>query len=178
MIREHSLADIWTTRSRTPRRVASVERSLTKAREAHQKALAMAAALEEEIEWLSYPLVRSQLEAQAHSRSRDCCRGRSRGQKRRHCQVWLDDCHAPCFEYHTSQRSLESEGEAVATNDLNFEEPPELGLEVTYFLQGLAERFRRGECEGVLPQTPNRRVTQVGDLEGLSIQNHPAGGKS
>ena len=44
-------------------RDASVERSLTEAREAHQKALAMVAALEEEIEWLSHPLVRSWLEA-------------------------------------------------------------------------------------------------------------------
>ena len=39
------------------RREASVERSLAKLREAHQKALAMVAALEEEIEWLSCPLI-------------------------------------------------------------------------------------------------------------------------
>ena len=36
---------------RRGRRDASVERSLTEAMEAHQKALATAAALEEEIEW-------------------------------------------------------------------------------------------------------------------------------
>ena len=42
---------------------ASLEWNLAEAREAHQKALAMAAALEEEIEWLSCPLIRSQLEA-------------------------------------------------------------------------------------------------------------------
>ena len=45
------------------RRDASLERSLAKVREAHQKVLATAATLEEEIEWLSCPLVRSWLEA-------------------------------------------------------------------------------------------------------------------
>ena len=49
--------------SRRGRRDASVERSLAKAREAHWKALTMVAALEEEIEWLSCPLIRSWLEA-------------------------------------------------------------------------------------------------------------------
>ena len=48
--------DIQPLRIRTPgrgRREASVERNLAKIREAHQKALAMAATLEEEIECLS-----------------------------------------------------------------------------------------------------------------------------
>ena len=47
------LTDIWPSRSRTPgkgRREALVERSLATVREAHQKTLAMAANLEEEIE--------------------------------------------------------------------------------------------------------------------------------
>ena len=55
---EFNPTEVWSTRSRTPRRGrrdASVERSLAKAREAHQKALATVAALEEEIEWLSFP---------------------------------------------------------------------------------------------------------------------------
>ena len=168
---EHSPGDIWTPRSRTPRRGrrgASVERSLTKVREAHQKALAMAATLEEK--WLSCPLIRSQLKAWAHSKSRDCHRWKSRGWKKRHCQVHPEDCHAPYFEYHPSQRSSESEGEVAATKDLNLEEPPELGLEVTCFLQG-QPRFqgrRRWRCP---PPNLNRRVTEVDDLEGLSIQN-------
>ena len=58
MVRKPHPTDVWPPRSRTPRRGrrgASVERSLIKARKAHQKALTMAAALEEEIEWLSYP---------------------------------------------------------------------------------------------------------------------------
>ena len=56
------LTDVQSPRSRTPgrgRREASVERSLAKVREAHQKALAMAATLEEEIEWLSCPFIQS-----------------------------------------------------------------------------------------------------------------------
>ena len=40
-----------------------MERSLAKVREAHQRALAMASALEEEIEQLSHPITRGQLEA-------------------------------------------------------------------------------------------------------------------
>ena len=118
-----------------------MERSLAKVREAHQKALAMVAALEEEIEWLSCPLVRSWPEVQAHSRSRDCHVCRSRGCKRRHCQVQPEDCHAPYFEYHPSQRNSESQGEAAAMKDLDLEEMPELGLEVTCFLRGSAENL-------------------------------------
>ena len=53
--------EVWPPRR--GRRDASMERSLTEVREAHQKALAMAAALEEEIEWLSCPLIRSWLGA-------------------------------------------------------------------------------------------------------------------
>ena len=77
-----------------------MERSFVEVREAHWRALAMVAALEEEIEWLSYPITRGRLEAQANSRSQDCCRWRSRGWKRRCHQVWPEDCHAPYFEYH------------------------------------------------------------------------------
>ena len=53
MTGEPNLIDIWPPRSRTPRRRRrdiSIGRSLAKAREAHQKALATAATLEEEIE--------------------------------------------------------------------------------------------------------------------------------
>ena len=63
---EPNLTDVLPPRSRTPRRGrgdVSVERSLAEVREAHQKTLAMAATLEVKIEWLSCPLIRSQLEA-------------------------------------------------------------------------------------------------------------------
>ena len=57
---------VWPPRRRTPRRGrrdASVERSLTEVGETHQKAMVMAATLEEEIEQLSCPLIRSWSEA-------------------------------------------------------------------------------------------------------------------
>ena len=137
---EPNSIDVWLPRSRTPRRKDALrERSLTEVREAHHRALVMAAALEEEIEWLSHTLVWSWVETQTQSCSRDCHRPRSRGQKRRCCQGWSEDCHAPYFEYQPSQRNSEPRGGAVATEDLNLEEPPELGPEVTCFLQGSAE---------------------------------------
>ena len=56
-------------------------------REAHQKALAMAAALEGEIERLSHALPWSQLEVRARSKSRDCQMRGAMEHKRRHHQV-------------------------------------------------------------------------------------------
>ena len=103
---EPNATDVQPPRSRIPRRGrdASTERSLAEVREAHWKALAMVGTLEEEIEWLSCPLTRSQLEAWAHSWSWDHCRWRSRGWKRRHHQVQPEDCCAPYFEYLPSWR--------------------------------------------------------------------------
>ena len=119
---EPNSTDVWPPKSRNPqRRDASRERSLAEVREAHRRALVMAAALEEEIEQLSCPLIWSQSETRAHSHSRDYCKHRSRGWKRRCHQVQLEDCCAPYFEYHLCQRSLESGREAAATKDLNLE---------------------------------------------------------
>ena len=66
-------------------RETSAERGLTEVRETHQRALATVAALEEEIEWLSLSITRDQSEANAHSRSQDHCRWKSRGWSRRNC---------------------------------------------------------------------------------------------
>ena len=66
MTEEPGPINVWPLRSQTPRRGrrdASTESILAKAREAHQRALATAAILEEEIEWLSCPITRGQLEA-------------------------------------------------------------------------------------------------------------------
>ena len=114
----------------------------------------MAAALEEEIEQLSCSLIRSQSEAQAHSQSRDHCWCRSRGQKRRHCQVQLEDCCAPYFKYHPSQRGSESEGDVEATEDLNLEDLPELGQEVTCFLQVPAKSSEEENVKMSSPKLP------------------------
>ena len=135
-----------------------MERSLAKVREAHQKALAMAATLEEEIEWLSCPLTRSQPEVQVHSKSRDCQVHGSRGQKRRHCQVQPENCPAPYFKYHPSRRNLESSGEAVAAEDPNLEEPMKLGLEVTSFLRGLAKNLEEEEEKVPSPKPPVKEL--------------------
>ena len=148
----------WTSgspRSRTPRRgrrETSVERSLAKVRQAHQKEL------EEEIEWLSHPLVRSWPEVWAHSKSRDCHVCRSRGQVRRCHQLWPEDCHASYFEYHPSQRNLESSREAAVMDNANLEEPPEFGPEVTCFLRGSAEN---SEEEGKRVHSPEPPLEEL-----------------
>ena len=66
--------------------------------------------------------------------------------------MWLEDCHAPYFKYHPSQRSSESGGEAAATEDFDLEELPELEPEVTCFLRGSTESS--GE-EDVKAPSPN-----------------------
>ena len=113
--------------------------ALTKVREAHWKALATVAALEEEIEQLSQPVTRGQLETHAHSQSRNCNRLRSRGQKRKCHQVWPEDIPAPYFEYHAPLGGPESKEEEEAPVDFNLEVLPELVPEVDHFLQGPAE---------------------------------------
>ena len=142
MMEEPDLIDIWPPRSKPPRRGSrdtSMERRLAKAREAHQRALATAASLEEEIEQLSQPITRGQLEACAHSRSWDCCRWRSRGWKRRCHQVWPEESHDPYFKYHPPWRGPESKENEKTPVDFNLEVPLELGPEVDCFLQGLAK---------------------------------------
>ena len=139
-------------------------------READWKALGTVATLEEEIEWLSCPLIRSWSEAWAHSQSRDHCRWRYRGWKRRHCQVQLEDCCAPYFQYHPSQRGSESKEDVEATDYFNLEDLPELGLEVICFLQGPVKSSEEENMKMPSPEPPIR-VGEVGDLESLGIWN-------
>ena len=134
--------NVWPPKSKTPRRGSrdtSAERRLAKAREAHWRALATVATQEEEIEWLSQPITRGWSEACAHSRSWDHCRQRSRGQNRRHHQLWLGESHAPYFEYHPPWRGWESKENKEDTMDFGLEALLELGPEVDCFLQGLAK---------------------------------------
>ena len=157
MTGEPNPTDVWPLTSRTPRRGrrdVSMERSLTEMREAHQKALATAATLEEEIEWLSCPLTRSWSEVQAHSQSRNCHRCRSRGQKRRHCQVQLEDCCAPYFKYHPSWRGSKSEEDEEVPEDFNLEDLLELGLEVTCFLWGPVKSSEEENVKMPSPKPP------------------------
>ena len=109
----------------------SVERSLAMVCKAHQKVLAMAATLEEEIERLN--CTRNHSELRARSKSRDC-QGQSREeQKRRCCQVQFEDQPAP--SHPTNLKTGPSEEETNG-KDCDLEEPPELKLAVASFLRG------------------------------------------
>ena len=127
-----------------------MERNLAKVRETHQKA----AALGEEIEWLTCPLIRSQSEVQACSKSRDCCVHRSRRQKRRCHQVQPEDCPATYFEHHPSQRNSESGGEVAATEEPNWRSHWNWGQRSPAFSEGWLRIPKRkmGRCLLPSPQ--------------------------
>ena len=142
-------ADAWPSRSRTPgRRETLVERSLATVREAYQKVLAVAAALEGEIERLSHPLPQSWLEVRARSKSRDCWMHGAMEHKRRHHQVQFGSSPTP---YHPSRKSPESGKVETTTKDLDLGELPELEPGITSFLRGSAESL---EEEGPPPEPP------------------------
>ena len=141
--------DAQPPKSRTPgRRETSVERSLASVREAHQKTLATAAALEGEIERLSHPLPQSQPEVRARSKRRDHQTHGAMEHKRRYCQVQFGGSPTP---YHSPRKSLESGKGEMTTKDLDLGEPPELELWVTSFLRGSAEIL---EEDGPPPELP------------------------
>ena len=82
------LEDPYPSRGGAPhkgKRDSSAERSLATIHEAHQKVLAMAATLEEEIESLSH--TQNCPEVRVRSKSRECQGCSREEQKRRHCQV-------------------------------------------------------------------------------------------
>ena len=139
----------WPSKGRaTRKRETSIEKSLAPIREAHQKALAAAAALKGEIERLSHPLPQSWLEVRVRLKSRGCWMQGATECKRRHCQVWFTDNPAPCQPPWESPES--EEGEAT-DNDLELGEPPELEPGVTSFLRGSMEG---SEEEGSPPELP------------------------
>ena len=157
MTGEPNPTDVQPLRSRTPRRGrrdTSMERSLAEVREASWKALALVATLEEEKEWLGCPLTRSQSEAQAQSRSRDCHRWRSWGWKRRCHQVQPEHCSAPYFEYHPSQRGSVSEGNEEAPKDFNLEDRWGWGPEVECFLWGPVKSSEEENMKMPPPKPP------------------------
>ena len=131
--RSHSV-DTQPSKSRVPgKRETSIEKSLAPIREAHQKVLAMAAALKGEIERLSCPLPQSWLEVRARSKSRDCQMHGARESKRRHCQVHFTDSPTP---YHLPRDSPESGKGKLTPQDSDLGEPLELESGVTSFLRG------------------------------------------
>ena len=136
------------------RRHASVERSLAQAREAHQKALAMAAALEEEIEQLSCPLIRSQSEVRAHSRSRidvDADPGDKRGGTTR-CGLRIAMLPTLSTTLPKGVQSLKEMQQPLRISI--WRELPELGPKVTSFLQGSAESLGEETMKVPSPKPP------------------------
>ena len=149
--------DIWPPRRKPPRRGrrdTSTEKGLTEVREAHWWVLSTVATLEEEKEQLSQSVTRGWLDAHAHSRSWDCCRWKSRGQKRRHHPVQLEESHAPYFKYHSPWKGPESKEDEEALLDFNLEALLELGPEVNCFLWGPAESLGEEDRRTSSPEPP------------------------
>ena len=121
----------------------SLEQSLANVREAHQKALATAAALEGEIERLSCPLSQRQPEVRgSYGRSKDCRIYRSMECKKRQCQVPFSDTPTT---HPLTKENVGSAGEELAPEDLDLGKLLELEPRVTSFLTGSVERSEEEE---------------------------------
>ena len=79
-----------------------------------------------------------------------------------------EDCCAPYFEYHPSQRCSESEGNEEAPKDFNLEDPLELGREVNCFLWG---PIKSSEEQNTKIPSPKPLIEELGDLEIPDVLN-------
>ena len=130
---------------------------LAEVRESHWRDLSTAATLEDKIERLSQSITWSQPDTCTQSRSHDHQRGRSQGQSRRCCRVWLEESPAPFFEYSPPQwgpEPGEDRGAKLSLLDFDLEPLLELGPEVDHFLQELAGSSEEENTEPGLPQNP------------------------
>ena len=158
-LEEPGLADVQPPRSKTPRRGrrgTSAERDLTKAREAHQRALATAATLEEKIERLRWSITQGWPDVHAHSWSHDHQRRRSQGQSRRCHRVWPEESSAPFFEYSPPQwgpGSGEDKEAKLPLLDFDLEPSWELGPEVDISSKSQLAAWRKMTEMGP-PQNP------------------------
>ena len=115
----------------------SVEWSLANMREAHQKALATAAALEGEIERLSCPLSQRWPEVRgSYGRSKDCRVYRSMECKKRQHQVSFSDTPTT---HPLTKENVGPTGEELAPEDLDLGKLLELEPSITSFLTGSVE---------------------------------------
>ena len=143
---EYKPAGAWPSQSETQRmriKDMSTERDLTEAREAHQRALAVA--LEERIERLSYSTTRGWQDAHAHSQSCNHQRRRSQGQNRRHHRALQEDSpvHSPMHSPHLWGPETPDDEEAeLLFLEFDLGPPPELEPEVNCFLQEPASQLR------------------------------------
>ena len=157
---ESKLAAAQPLQSRTPRRRrrdTSAKRDLDKAREAHQRALAAMATLEERIERLSWSITRDQLGACAQSWSCVHQRRRSQGWNRRHHRALLEDSPVHSPEHSPPQWSpgaWEEEGAEPPFLEFDLGLPPELGPDVNCFLQEPASSTREGSGSDSSPKPP------------------------
>ena len=124
-------------------------------REAHQKALAAAAALEGEIERLSHPLSQRWPEVGgSNGRSKDCRAYRSMECKKRWHQVSFSDTPTTCP---LTKENMGSTGEELTPEDLDLGKPLELEPRVTSFLTRSVESSEEEESP---PETPVEDLCQ------------------
>ena len=156
----------------TPRgREASKERSLAKVRDAHHSALVAAATLEEEIEWLSHPLIQTQSETQTHSCSRDHYRHRSRGQKEKALPGAARGLLCPLLQVQPSSKEFGAQGRGGSHQGSQFGRAARIGAIGHLLPPRVNQEFGRGRHEGTFPQTPNRRPKEMGNLEDPDVWN-------
>ena len=87
-----------------------------------------------------------QPELRTHSRSRDHQIHGDRGWKRRYCQTWPGELPSPLTSNITLPKGTQSLAERKQVSKTpDFEEPPDLGLEVVCFLRGLAKSSEEEE---------------------------------
>ena len=136
--------DPWPLKGRVPgEKETSLEQSLANVREAHQKALATAAALEEEIERLSHPLFQRQPEVRgSYGRSKDCRAYGSTECKKRCHQVSFSDT---LTTHPLTKENMGSVGEELAPEDLDLGKPLELEPGITSFLTRSVESSEEEE---------------------------------
>ena len=158
--------DAWPSKTRVPgKRETLIEQSLATVREAYQKALAMAPALEREIERLNHPLSWRQPEVRARLKSKDCWMHGSTECKRRWCQVRFSNIHT------TNQLAWESpesgKGELTPENS-ELGKLLELEPGVTSFLTGSVGELRG---RGTPSRTTSWGVMEMGNMEGWDNQD-------
>ena len=122
----------------------------------HWRALAAAATLEERIERLGWSITRGWPDTHAHPWSCDYQRRRSWGQKRRCCRALPED-NPPQW----GPETWEDEEAELHFLEFDLGPPPELGSNVDYFLQELANN-PRGDNGRDAPRTSHWRNMKGG----------------
>ena len=136
---------LWSKTPRRRKRDTSTERDLTKVREAHQRALAATATLEERIKRLNCSTIRGWQDAHTHSWRCNCWRRRSWKQNQRYCRALWEDS-----PIHFPMHSPPNWGPETSDNKeaeppfLQFDlgPPSQLVPEVDCFLQEPASKLR------------------------------------